>query len=184
MNKISLTLAMALGMFCQPSMAMYQCTASNGRVSFQDTPCVGHGVKEIHLEIKKPHPATPAKPAPDDVAAQPPTPTEAQRLRAQSDRLSKERRLLELTKLHIPGAQARIRGAANHCDERMNAVRSQKTFAPNDLAGATWEQSISTEMQAIATQCAAEQTRFQTELDRLLNEQRSLENELKKQSDT
>lgn len=184
MKTLQLTLVMALGMLSQPSMAMYQCTASNGRVSYQDTPCVGDGVKENRLEIKSPAPATPPQPNPNEASAQPSAPTETQRLRAQSDRLSKERRLHELVELHIPGAQARIRAAANNCDARLKAVRKQKNLAQDNLAGATWEQSISTEMQAIATQCATEQTRFQTELDRLLNEQRGLEKDLKQEDNT
>lgn len=33
----------------------------------------------------------------------------------------------------------------------MDALRAQKARASNNLAGATWEQSLSTEMQAVAS---------------------------------
>ena len=33
----------------------------------------------------------------------------------------------------------------------MDALRAQKARANNNLAGATWEQSLSTEMQAVAS---------------------------------
>ena len=37
----------------------------------------------------------------------------------------------------------------------MDALRAQKARANNNLAGATWEQSLSTEMQAVAARYKA-----------------------------
>lgn len=173
--------AAALALAATPALAVFKCKDANGRTAFQELPCEATGSKGEQIEVR---PATPAPKAPTAQEGAPGTattpaetaaPTEAERLRAKADQLRRENRLSTLKNLEIPSAQGRVRGASNRCDERMHAVRSQKALASNNLAGATWEQSLSTEMQAIATQCSAEQTRLIAELNRLLEEQRTLE---------
>ena len=185
--------ARVLALATAPAFAVYKCVDANGRTAFQEFPCEATGSKGGQIEVRPATPApapapqatpapesklgtgaTPAATTPADAAA----PTEAERLRAKADKLRKENRLSVLNNLEIPSARARIRGAKNQCDERMRAIRSQKAYANNNLAGATWEQSLSTEMQAIATQCGTEQTRMNTELDRLLEEKRTLEQDI------
>lgn len=178
--------AMVLALATAPAFAVYKCVDANGRTAFQEFPCEATGSKGGQIEVRPATPAPQAAPAPESTPgtaaapaatapAETAAPTEAERLRAKADQLRRENRLSTLKNLEIPGAQARIRGASNRCDERMRAVRSQKALASNNLAGATWEQSLSTEMQAIATQCSVEQTRLIAELNRLLEEQRTLE---------
>lgn len=106
--------------------------------------------------------------------------TETDRLNAMSARLAKENRLSTLNNLTIAGAQGDIVQARGRCQGELDAVRNRKKRASNDLAGATWEQSLSTEMQAIAAQCDTEQRRLQAILDRYLAEKQDLERELAK----
>lgn len=178
--------ATVLALATTPTFAVYKCKDAAGRTVFQERACETTGSKGAQIDVRPaagPAPAAPtanaanAAPSADQASA---PQTEAERLRGKSERLRKENRLGALKYLDIPSAQARIRGASNQCDARMKAVRSQKAYANNNLAGATWEQSISTEMQAIATQCGAEQTRLSSELDRLLTEKRMLEDELRR----
>ena len=61
------------------------------------------------------------------------------------------------------------------CDAKMRALEAQKNQANNNLAGATWVQSISTQMQAEATMCASRATLLQNHKDKLEQELRDLE---------
>ena len=56
-------------------------------------------------------------------------------------------------------------------------ARGQKTQANNNLAGATWEQSISAEMQAHATMCDMRSRELIAHRDRLEQELRQLQTE-------
>ena len=149
-----------------PASAVYKCKDANGRISFQQAACTGAG------EMLTVQPAS--------GPAQPVQTTEADRLNAQSARLAKENRLSTLNNLTISAAQGEIYQAQNRCQAEFTKVRNRKSMADNSLAGATWEQSLSAEMQAIAAQCDTEQRRLQANLDRLLAEKQDLERELAK----
>lgn len=101
--------------------------------------------------------------------------TEADRLNAQAATTRKRNRLSDLKNRHIPDAYGAIDQAKFNCDQRIASLRNNKRFASNNLAGATYENSLSSEMQAVATQCDSDQRRLNTELDRLLAERRDLE---------
>ena len=50
----------------------------------------------------------------------------------------------------VSNAQARITQLIQERDAKLAALRDKKSYANNNLAGATWEKSISDEMQAVA----------------------------------
>ena len=161
---------LALTMLSTPAWAIYQCQdPATGRTTFQERPCEATSMRGKQIEVR---------PSTLGATGSATTADTAQQLRAQSEHQAKERRLRDLNAHDIPNAQGRARSAANRCKERMDAVGRKKSSASNNLAGATWEQSLSTEMQAIATQCHAETAVLNAEVDRLLNEQRQLEQEL------
>jgi hypothetical protein len=56
------------------------------------------------------------------------------------------------------------------CDKELSRLRASKSNASNNLAGATWEQSLSTEMSAIATRCDTETRMLQDDLSRFRQE--------------
>lgn len=60
-----------------------------------------------------------------------------------------ERRVADLEE-QVKFLERRIGSRNTAMANEMAAVRNQKRLANNNLAGATWEQSLSTEMQAIA----------------------------------
>lgn len=156
-----------------PAMAVYKCKDHLGRTVFQERPCETIGATGTQISTQ---PAAGAQPRAEQASNQ----TEVQRLRAASERRSKEHRLRELKEREIPSAQSRARTASARCKGHMAAIGSQKAYANNNLAGATWEQSISTEMQAIATECSGQMHILNAEVDRLTNEKRLLEQELGK----
>lgn len=170
-------------MAATPAWAVYKCQDASGRTTFQETPCSGanQGGK---LDV---HPASGNAPKPQAPAigtgapgTAPPTMTEADRLNNLSARLAKENRLSTLNNLAIGAAQGEILRAETQCQAEIEAVRNRKALADNSLAGATWEQSLSSEMQAIATRCDTEQRRLQANLERLLSEKQGLERALSK----
>lgn len=176
MLHIKLAVALGLIIASAPAFAVYKCKDASGRTNFQERPCEATGSKGSQIDVK---PATGNQtPQTRSTEQGAPPQTEAQRLRAQSERHAKERRLSELNERELPSAEGRIRTATNQCSKRMSSAQGMKAHANNNLAGATWEQSLSTEMQAIATQCGAEQTRLNAALDRLHSERTRLEQEL------
>jgi hypothetical protein len=64
---------------------------------------------------------------------------------------AEERRLLEIDR-EITQSQDRIASYRQEMSDQMDALRRRKHTASNNLAGATWEQSISEEMSAISQQ--------------------------------
>ena len=65
----------------------------------------------------------------------------------------------------------------NDCRIKMEQLENKKRHANNNLAGATWEQSISAEMQAHATLCDMRQRELLAHRDRLEQELRELQAE-------
>lgn len=166
-----------------PAWAVYKCQDASGRTSFQEAPCAA-GSKGDAIDIK---PASGHAPnAPAGAAAQTSAPaasgdkpmTEADRLNAQAATIRKRNRLSDLKNLHIPAAYGAIDRAKRNCDMRMADLRERKGLANNNLAGATYQNSLSAEMQAVATQCESEQRRTSSDLDRLLAERKEIESSL------
>lgn len=59
-------------------------------------------------------------------------------------------------------------------DEELDALRAKKGSARNNLAGATWEQSISTEMEAVASKYRTKIKLAQDEIESLRREKDTL----------
>lgn len=164
-----------------PAWAVYKCQDASGRISYQQAPCNGASPGEkLDVGPASGNSAKAQAPATPPGGAQPPATTETDRLNLLSGRLAKENRLSTLNNLHIPGAHSEIQRARTRCESEIDAVRKRKALATKDLAGATWEQSLSSEMQAIAAQCDTEQRRLQAHLDQYLAEKQELQSELAK----
>ena len=179
------TISLLACMVASPTWAVYKCKDTQGRTSFQQTPCPGAARSE-KLDVQPasgPSLATPpTMPSTAGSSAAPGSPgspvSEADRLNALSARLAKENRLSTLNNLTIGAAQSDIHRAQANCQSEIRALRQRKSLANNNLAGATWEQSLSSEMQAIAARCDTEQRRLQAALNRYLAEKQDLEREL------
>lgn len=160
-----------------PAWAVNKCTGLDGKVVFQDAPCMGKG------ETIAVRPASGAAPPAPNVGADvgtgatgdPAKPvTEAQRIQAQIATSQQARRLLELQNLYVPGAQAEVDRQRQRCDKEIQRLRNQKSRANNNLAGATWENAISGEMTAVATRCDTQNRELRDDAQRLLTECRQL----------
>lgn len=168
---------LALATLATPAHAVFKCKGPTGAPVFQEAPCAGEGQV---LEVK---PASGAAPVPAKTATpgtegsttdnRPPE-TLAERINRNTDAAAKERRLRELQGSFLPRAHAQLAAHRNSCDAEYRALQNKKTRSANNLAGATWEQSISSEMSALMTRCDSKARDFERNIDQLLRECTSL----------
>lgn len=134
--------AMILASTAAVAQDAYKCKV-NGAFVYQDSPCraVGPAPKAPELPVTKSAP--PAAPSPSATA-----PTDIERNRAYLASREKERRISDL-KYEIEQTEQSIVASRMARDAEIASLQQRKGYANNNLAGATLEQSISTEMQAV-----------------------------------
>lgn len=150
-------LSLAVAAFASgQAWAINKCTGPGGAVVFQDAPCAGKGealtVRPASGAAPKPLPTDAAAASNDGVSPSRPL-TEAQRIERQVAASQQDRRKQELEVRLVPDAEGAIHRHRAVCDRDMKALQAKKARANNNLAGATWEGSISGEMTALATTC-------------------------------
>lgn len=152
-----------------PAWAVNKCTGADGKVSFQDMPCSGRGealdVRPATGSAQQPQPSS----SQADRPSAPPK-TEAQRINEQVEQSRNARRLQELELVELPRVYSIQSQQRASCDAQIQSLRRDKGFAKNNLAGATWEQSLSTEMIAIASRCETRGREIQADIDQLRKE--------------
>lgn len=154
-----------------PVWAINKCIGSDGKAVFQDAPCVGKGEQLDVRPASGRAPSTPATtPAGQPGAA---VPAAAGVPKEGVFGESWQRRTF-LENRGIADARGAIQAHDAQCEAKQAELASKKTRARNNLAGATWEQSISTEMQAAATICDTKGRDLRAQLERLESELRSL----------
>lgn len=129
-----------------PAHAVFKCTVG-GKTTYSDAPC-GDGGREIDI-------APAGGRTPDTAAAG----ARAKEANSRLTEMSLDRKILE-SEREIERIQGRM-------EKDLAELRSKKGYARNNLAGATWEQSISSEMQAVAARYQAEMQTEQARLDDL-----------------
>ncbi|WP_148237989.1 DUF4124 domain-containing protein [Alicycliphilus denitrificans] len=163
--------ALAGALTCAQAWAINKCTGADGKVVFQDAPCAGRG-EVLNVRPASGH-ANMARPA--DVgapqAAQPATPA-AKKEGAFGE--SWQRRTY-LENRGIPDAQAASYRHKQDCEKKLADLRAQQSSANNNLAGATFLQSLAAEMQATATMCDVRSRELNAELDAMKKELRELQ---------
>lgn len=171
MNHAALTLncALLLLTLATPAQAINKCTLPNGKTVFQDLPCQGQGER---IEVR------PASGMATPRAADPQTAGTA----AASPSRPKEgtfgptwQRRTDLEQHLISNKRAQLDGQLRECDAQQQALSAKKYRANNNLAGATWEQSISSEMQAVATMCNGRVGALRADLEAMEKELRELQ---------
>jgi uncharacterized small protein (DUF1192 family) len=84
-------------------------------------------------------------------------------------RMERDRRIRDLEH-EIRARRSRISDEQSAMDREIAALRQQKTRANNNLAGATWEKSISEEMSAVVGRYDVRIRTLQDEINRLEND--------------
>lgn len=153
-----LVAAIVFGLALPGQAEMYKCKAG-GRTVYQQEPCAA-GAAQATLA------------APDAVSEDA---ARASRARFETDNAAR----LVATRLksideQIAYNQNRIADYEATMDSELAALRAKKSQARNNLAGATWEQSISTEMEAVAANYATKIRIAQDEIEALRKERLAL----------
>lgn len=155
-----------------PAWAINKCTGPDGKVTFQDASC-SSGKSEA-VQVRPASGSAPNVPAVRAGASQPASGgkpmTEAQRVEKLVADSQRERRRSELEGRLVPEAVAAISTLRRSCDRDIQTLRVKKDSAANNLAGAQWETSISTEMGAVATRCDTRQRELREDADALRKE--------------
>lgn len=151
-----------------PSWAINKCVGPDGKVSFQEQPCPGKGGA---IEVK-----------PASGTAPPPAPAQAPSATAPTSAPPKEgvfgesyRRKLDLENHLIRNTRAELQAHLQSCEAQQRSLTAKKGQARNNLAGATWEQSISAEMQAAAATCDTKARDIRSRLEGYEKELRELQ---------
>lgn len=157
-----------------PAWAVNKCIDADGKAVFQDAPCVGKGEKIVV------RPASGAAPilSPAASPSQTPQPTSGKApIKATPEGAfgSAWQRRTYLENRGVADARGALQAHLNSCDAKQKELASKKNLARNNLAGATWEQSISSEMQAAATVCDSRARDLRQNLDQLEKELRELQ---------
>lgn len=158
---------------CSPAWAVNKCTGPDGKIAFQDAACGGKGEK-MNVRPASGDGALSQPVASQSTNAAEKPKTEAQRIEGQILASQNKRRKQDLEVLFVPNAQTEINNHRIQCDKDIKALQDKKSLAKNNLAGATWESSISSEMAAIATRCDTRNRELKDDLDTLRKECQAL----------
>jgi len=169
--KFQILIASAL-LAASPAWAINKCKGPDGKVTFQDAPCMGQGEK---IEVRPASGTTPKSAAPVAAASAPAQAAAPASARKENVFGERWQRRTYLENRGIPDARAAIDGHQADCAAQQAQLASKKKRATNSLAGATWEDSISGEMQAAATTCDTRARELRAELDSLQRELRELQ---------
>lgn len=168
---ITAMLAMTVSM---PAAAINKCIGADGKAVYQDAPCTGRG-ETITVRPASGHraalTASPVAQPPSDVA----TPSTQVAAKKEGAFGAEWQRRTFLENRGVPDARAAIEAHRRDCGAQQAALASKKQKSANNLAGATWEQSISAEMQAAATICDGRARDLRASLDALEKELRELQ---------
>lgn len=151
-----------------PAFAINKCVGADGKTVFQDVPCVGQGQK---IDVKPASGnATAMSPLPPNAAL----PSGAAGDKKEGAFGERWQRRTYLENRGVPDARIAISSHQAQCDSQQRSLAAKKGSATNNLAGATWEQSISAEMQAAATACDTRARELRKQLESLEKELRDL----------
>ncbi len=159
-----------------PSWAINKCIGPDGKVAFQDAPCAGQGQK---IDVKPAsgnapksiNAATASGPAVAPATAAAPAP--AKKKEGAFGESWQRRTFLE--NRGVPDAEAAVYAHRKSCEQKQADLRSRQGYANNNLAGATYLQSLAAEMQATATMCDVRSRELNAELDSMKKELRELQ---------
>jgi hypothetical protein len=135
--------------------AQFKCVDAAGRVSFQQTPCAAQE-KQQPLTLRSDVPTQPVAPSTTPAGAAPAAPTDqaASADQRMLRKMQSERRVIDLERA-VQAVEFNIASRNVQMQNEFAALRGLKVSANNNLAGATYAQSLSTEMEAVASKYKA-----------------------------
>lgn len=146
---------------------VYRCVI-DGKVSFSDKACPGAGAA---IDVKVSPPSSPG------------SDSEMQLIQNDRDRIQSNEKVrqrldnrLKIRQLdeEIDSAQIKLRMLSGQMESELQALKNKKRSANNNLAGAVYEQSISSEMNAVTASYNNKIIIQKNEIERLQREKQSL----------
>ncbi len=159
-----------------PAMAVYKCKTANGSTTYQATPCANGTGNQIDTRPAASYSQEP-KNTEEKTGSNTGTASGNSYQKKDGPFNAKWRRMNFLRNQGVRDANTNLNIHNNDCRIKMEQLENKKRHANNNLAGATWEQSISAEMQAHATLCDMRQRELLAHRDRLEQELRELQAE-------
>jgi len=161
--------ALCVAAFCACSAGsagttMYKCIG-NGTTLYQGTPCAGPG-STITLKPANGTPASGPEAVPGSVSGDQ-SPEAKAKEHVRSMELERKQKDADY---EIEKAESELRHLQADLDRDLDKLKIKKQYAKNNLAGATYEQSISTEMQAVSERYKTNIQITQDKLGRLRGE--------------
>lgn len=135
---------------------IYKCVV-NGQTVFSQHPC-GDQAVEVKPKVIQPSASAMAEQQAANASVQ-----------AAASSMERSRRMVQIER-SIAGLDDSIAAMGAERDQRIADLRFNRNYANNNLAGATWQQSLAMEMEAVAAQYAASIQSAQLEKSRLLEE--------------
>jgi len=169
--------ALTVALVCGQASAVNKCTLPDGKVVFQDAPCTSGKAEALNVKPARGRSDAESQPTPSSANgdALPVKPlTEAQRIEQRVAESQRARRRQELEVRLLPESLIAIDRHRAFCDQQLAQLQNKKRLANNNLAGATWEGSISSEMVALATRCDTQNRELRDEAERRRAECRAL----------
>ncbi len=130
-----ITVTLAVCAFSSPAHAVFKCEV-DGKITFSQTRCAPTAET---IQVKT---HIPSAESAEHAASR------ADAIKAELDKTQAQRELRRI-RTQIRALEADVARYQKRQDNEIAALREKKLHANNNLAGATWEQSISQEMQAV-----------------------------------
>jgi len=151
-----LLLVALLALLTTPAVAVNKCVDDTGKVAYQSAPCPS-AAKGSEITLQKAAPPPVVSPADAE---------ELKRIQQTTGGMERERRLKEINR-EIGSVENQITDYRQRMSDELSTLQQKKQLASNNLAGATWEQSISAEMSAISQKYDLLIHDEQTQIERL-----------------
>ena len=170
MNHHSLLAAALLSALCAPVWAVNKCTGPDGRVAYQNEPCLTG--KSEALTVRPAAGMAPPAPPPSEQSLPPSSSpmTEAERIEAQFTQSQKDRRKRELEETYVPQARGAVNQHRASCADKQKQLEASQYAYKQNLFGKTHAAQMASEMAAAAATCDTKDRQLTERLNALRKE--------------
>ena len=140
-----------------PALAVNKCTAPDGRVTYQDAPCVGGKSREV--DVSPPVAGEKVQPS-----------SEAERIEGVIAASQRSRRALELKERLLPDAELAVQKHQAACDARVRELTEQRAALGQNRFTRGQAQEATLELRSAAASCRARDRELKANLQSLSRE--------------
>lgn len=144
-----------------PALAVNKCTGADGRVTYQDSPCVGGTTREVDV-------------SPPVGGQKVPPSSEAARIEGQVAASQRSRRALELRERLLPDAETAVQKHQAACEARHRELAEQRAAAGQNRFNRGQAQQAAADLRAERASCQAKDRELKATLHSLSRECASL----------